>query len=83
MNANQVIELLDQAEELKPVIDQYAAKILSLGSVAKTLLQPAAIAIADIRADAFHHYVSRGLTREEALQMCAADIRNLRDIKRK
>lgn len=83
MKPTDLIELIDQVDALKPAIDAYSEKIQALGSIAKSLIQPAVIALADMRADAFFHYTSRGLTREEALQMCTADLNQISKIKRK
>lgn len=79
MKPEEIRQLLAIAQSALPAANEIVETAKQFGKILGPLFRGLTVGIADARADAFHHYVSRGLTREEALQMAVADAQNLRE----
>lgn len=77
MNTKDVAGLLQLADAMEPEAQRIADTVRKFGAIVKPLFRDMILASAEIRADAFAYYVSRGLDRAEALQLCTADILQL------
>lgn len=84
MKAKDVIELaalMQQAEEVRPVIQMVIEKAKSFGPEIKSALIPVLRGMAEIRVEVFNHYIALGMSRDEALAMTVADIQAAKSVK--
>lgn len=84
MNAKDIMELakiLDQAETFRPAILDLLEKACKFAPDIKSVLTMTLKGMAEIRVDVFKHYMTLGMSREEALAMVVADIQAAKHIK--
>jgi len=84
MNAKDILELaniLDQAETFRPAIQEIIEKSCKFAPEIKSVLTMMLKGMAEIRVDVFKHYMTLGMSREEALAMVVADIQAAKHIK--
>jgi len=68
-----VLEYMQAAEQVRPVVQQAVNILLSYGPELGRLLEPMRSAIAESRIRSVHQYKAAGFTRPEALDMAALD----------
>ena len=69
---------LDNAEEFKPIVAKGLSMIEGLAKDLQPLLEKLTDYVSEQRVKKFKWYIKEGMTRDEAITFCIADIENMR-----
>lgn len=70
----EIIEFLENTDDYKPLVKKAMEVIQEFAIEIKPLLEKLSDYISDSRVKRFKWYIEQGLTREEAMAFCIADI---------
>lgn len=70
MDLSTIFATLDEVESLRPAVIRGVDILNSYGPIVKQVMLDSSIAVADVKCATIKHLISKGFTRQEAIDLC-------------